>query len=76
MVSTDRIVRSKSKKSVPGEDGISYKVLGLHLRAIERLRDIFKTSVRFGEDPVGWKLASVLLIPIGGNDTERLERGQ
>lgn len=48
VVSTYRVVsiiRSKSKKSAPGKDGISYKVLrGLHIRAIERLRDISEAS--------------------------------
>lgn len=57
----------------PGEDGISWRVLGgLHLRAVERLSDILKASLRFGEVLVGWKSATVVLIPKGGKDPSML----
>lgn len=67
VVSTDRVIsviKSKSKKTAPGEGRVSYKVLGgLHLRAIERLRKFMEPSVRFGEVPLCWKTATVVLIP-------------
>lgn len=63
------MIRNKSKKNAPREDGLSYKVLGgLHIRAVERLRVIFEAFLRFGELPVYWKSATVVLVPKGGKD--------
>lgn len=75
-VSTDRVasvLKLKRKKSAPGEDRISYRVLGgLHRNALDQLRRIFVASLRLGEVPACWKTATVVLIPKGGKDPGRL----
>lgn len=69
-----KIIKSKSRKSAPGEDRLTYRVLGvLHLRALEKFRDILVASVEFGEVPDCWKSASIVLIPKGSKDPGRLE---
>lgn len=75
-VSADRItaiIRSRKKKSAPGEDEISYRVLsGLHPKAIESFREILSASLKYGEVPDCWKTAIIVLIPKGGKDPSRV----
>lgn len=77
VVSVERIVgiiKLKKKTSAPGEDGITYKILGgLHIKALERLRDLFEASVRLGEVPKCWKTGSIVLIPKGDKDPGQVE---
>lgn len=71
-IATERIesiIKSRGRKSAPGKDGISFKALGnLHVKTMDRLRDIIQVSFEFGEVPDCWKAATVVLNPQKGKE--------